>query len=82
MRCYHQKSPTGRRFSAGVGLCLYHQTAVKVYEFTATVDRMKTLFIGICQARIGKYDVLSAVACVGLLRKVGRAGYCAGLENQ
>lgn len=62
-------------------MCLYHQTAVKMYEFTATVDRMKTLFIGICQARIGKYDVLSAVACVGLLRKVGRVVDCGGLEN-
>nr|DAT52730.1 MAG TPA: hypothetical protein [Caudoviricetes sp.] len=28
-----------------------------MYEFTATVDRMKTLFIGICQARNDRHDV-------------------------
>jgi hypothetical protein len=38
----------GQTFSVGVGLRLYQQTVVKMYEFTITVDRIKTLFIGAC----------------------------------
>jgi hypothetical protein len=38
----------GQTFSVGVGLRLYQQTAVKMYEFAATVGRIKTLFIGTC----------------------------------